>query len=120
LSASEASLLDVLVDGFEKNEILHGFHWRELPCPSPAIARQRFTTFRDEATRWKGPPDHVVDDGQRRKAVWPDLEIVQVGRGVQVRVRAPWFGNWWHDTLTWEGDPMAGVWAWWREEREGR
>ena len=27
----EATLVDILVDGFEKNELLRGFHWRGLP-----------------------------------------------------------------------------------------
>jgi hypothetical protein len=34
-----ATLLDVLIDGFEKNEIMDGFHWRDLPMPDEARAR---------------------------------------------------------------------------------
>jgi len=30
-SRNGVSLLDLLVDGFEKNEVLDGFHWRDLP-----------------------------------------------------------------------------------------
>ncbi len=120
LSASEATLLDVLIDGFEKNEIQSGFHWRDLPCPTELDARRRFTTFRDEATQWKGPPDLTVDDGQRRKAAWRDIVLVQAGRGVQVRVRAPWFSGWWHNEVTWQGDPMRDVWQWWASERKER
>jgi hypothetical protein len=32
-SPEDASLLDVLIDGFEKNEVLDGFHPRDLPMP---------------------------------------------------------------------------------------
>jgi hypothetical protein len=49
------SLLDVLIDGFEKNEIFEGFHWRQLPMPDEASARRTFAAFVDEAKRLEGP-----------------------------------------------------------------
>ena len=36
MGATDASVRDVLIDGFEKNEILDGFHLRELPWPGEA------------------------------------------------------------------------------------
>ncbi len=111
----QASLLDVLIDGFEKNEVLDGWHWRELPVPDAAVAAVRFAAFTEEATRWKGPPTRLAAEGPRRIAAWPDLEIRQVGRGVLVRVRPPRF-NWWHDAETWDGDPMGPVHDWCDEE----
>jgi hypothetical protein len=92
-SQDSAILLDILIDGFEKNEILDGFHWRNLPMP----------------------------DAQRQAASsppwWPDLAIRQAGRGIMVRARAPWFDSWWHDKQTWDGDPMDLLYDWLREER---
>lgn len=35
----DATLLDVLIDGFEKNEILDGFHWRSLPKVLTALLK---------------------------------------------------------------------------------
>jgi len=34
----DATLLDVLIDGFEKNELIDGFHWRQLPMPNEHAA----------------------------------------------------------------------------------
>jgi hypothetical protein len=34
----DATLLDVLTNGFEKNEVLRGFHWRVLPMTDEAAA----------------------------------------------------------------------------------
>jgi hypothetical protein len=52
----DATLLDILVDGFEKNEVLEGFHWRRLPLPDEEAAAAKFFSLIDEARRWKGPP----------------------------------------------------------------
>jgi hypothetical protein len=62
-SQDSATLLDILIDGFEKNEILDGFHWRNLPMPDEAAAGGKFVSW------------------------WPDLEIRQAGRGGRVRAR---------------------------------
>ena len=115
-SPQDATLLDVLIDGFEKNEALDGFHWRNLPMPDEPEAVRKFAALTDEATRWKGQPARLEEAGPHRIAAWPDLEIRQIGRGIMVRVRAPWF-RWWHDPKTWEGDPIGPLYDWLNEER---
>jgi len=114
---AEATLMDVLIDGFEKNEVLDGFHWRDLPMPDEDAAVQKFTSLMEEARRWKGLPIRKEEGPARRLAAWPDLEIRQAGRGVMVRARAPWFNAWWHDEQTWQGDPMGAIHTWITEER---
>jgi hypothetical protein len=111
----DATLLDILIDGFEKNEVLGGFHWRELPLPDEADAVAKFGALVQEARRWKGPPSELKEGKARRFASWPDLEIRQAGRGVVVRVRPPRF-DWWHEQDTWQDDPMAGIHDWISEE----
>ena len=91
---------------------------RSVGATSEDLAAERFRAFTEEATRWKGVPERRADDGARRLAVWPDLEIRQAGRGVMVRARAPWFSHWWHEEKTWEGGPMGAIWAWLEEERK--
>jgi hypothetical protein len=103
--AKDATLLDVLIDAFEKNETLNGFHWRDLPMPDEQAAVRKFASLTEEARRWKGHPV-LTEEGARRMAGWSDLEIRQAGRGIMVRVRAPRF-DWWHDSATWQGDPMG-------------
>jgi hypothetical protein len=116
----DASLIDVLIDGFEKNEILDGYHWRALPMVDESAAIRKFAALTEEVRRWKGAPIHQVEVGGRRLAAWPDLEIRQAGRGVMVRVRAPWFERWWHDASTWVGDPMGAIHDWLADERRDR
>ena len=53
----DATLLDVLIDGFEQNEALDGFLWRQLPMPDERAAVRKFGALVDEARRWKGSPD---------------------------------------------------------------
>lgn len=122
-SPTTATLLDVLIDGFEKNEILGGFHWRVLPLPDEATARERFDAFLDEARRWKGEPDHMdadpQRDGARRHAAWPDLEIRQAGRGVMVLAGRTDFHRWWNDATTWAGNPLAELYDWLADDRPG-
>ena len=55
-SQEDATLLDVLIDGFEKNEVMDGFHWRNLPMPDEDAAIQKFRALLDDARRWKGEP----------------------------------------------------------------
>lgn len=112
----EASLLDILIDGFEKNETLRGFHWRDLPLPSVALAVEKFEALVDEARRWKGETLHHETRGERRRAAWADLEIRQAGRGIRVLVKAPRFDDWWHHPRTWADDPMGSVSDWMHEE----
>lgn len=109
---ADATLLDVLVDGFEKNEVVDGFHWRLLPLPDEHAAASKFGALIAEARRWKGPPARVEERGDRRLSAWPDLEIRVVGRGVVVRARMSRFNDWWHDKLTWQGDPMGPAFDW--------
>jgi hypothetical protein len=115
-SQVEATLLDVLIDGFEKNEVMGGFHWRNLPMPDETSAVEKFDSLVAEATRWKGPPARFENDAPRRMGAWPDLEIRQAGRGVMVRARAPGF-TWWHADETWKGSPMSALYDWLEEER---
>lgn len=110
-SAEEATLIDVLIDGFEKNEIFDGYHHRMLPLASSEQARSKFEALSAEASAWKGPPVSAIDEADRMAATWLDLELRQAGRGVLVRVRAPWF-DWWHKRETWAGDPMDRVYEW--------
>jgi hypothetical protein len=112
----ELTLVDVLIDGFEKNEILGGFHWRSLPMPSQAEAIRAFGGFLEEGRRWKGTPTRVDLAAGRRLVAWEDMEIRQAGRGVLVRVRAPWLEVWWNHEATWAGDPMKAIDAWIKEE----
>ncbi len=87
--------------------------------PDERSARRMFARLVDEATRWKGAPAVAPQTGPGRElAAWPDLEIRRAGRGVLVRVRAPWFSDWWHET--WEGSPMRAVHEWLAEERDRR
>jgi hypothetical protein len=115
-SQEEATLLDVLIDGFEKNEVLDGFHRRDLPMADEDAAVRKFDSLFDEARRWKGEPTRSLREPGRRSAAWPDLEIRQAGRGVMVRARAPWFNAWWHDRETWVGDPMGPIHDWIAED----
>lgn len=117
-SQEAATLLDILIDGFEKNEVFGGFHRRELPMPDESAAARKFHALAEEAQCWKGPPERMQRDGMRRIAAWPDLEIRQAGRGVMVLARAPRFNAWWDNEQTWEDDPMGEVRAWLHEERD--
>lgn len=119
-SADEASLLDILIDGFEKNEVMNGFHSRDLPLPDERTAARRFEALAGEARRWKGTPVRSSEDSGRRLVAWDDLEIRQAGRGIMVRVRPPGFYEWWHEAETWQDDPMGPVSDWLREERGQR
>ena len=116
----DATLLDILIDGFEKNEILGGSHVRVLPLADEPAAARRFAALVAEARRWQGEPAVHDDAGPRRVASWARLEIRQVERGVMVRVRAPWFSGWWHERATWAGDPLGPMYAWLAEERPPR
>jgi len=113
----DATLLDVLIDGFEKNELLDGFHCRQLPMSDEPAALRKFSSLTDEARQWKGSPTRVEETTGRRLVAWPDLEIRLVGRGLMVRARMPRFADWWHDERTWQGDPMGPVFDWIAEDR---
>jgi hypothetical protein len=114
----DATLLDILIDGFEKNEVLEGFHWRRLPMPDEQAAARKFSSLTDEARRWKGPPTRTEGQSGRRLSAWPDLEIRQAGRGLVVRARAAGFSHWWNDERTWQGDPLGRTFDWIAEETQ--
>jgi len=114
----DATLLDILIDGFEKNEILEGYHYRQLPMPDERAAARKFSALTDEVRRWKGPPTRVDERPGRRLIVWPDLEIRWAGRGLVVRARMSRFNDWWHDRQTWSADPMGPVFDWIAEDRQ--
>lgn len=57
----DATLLDVLIDGFEKNELMDGFHWRQLPMSDEGAAARKFSSLVDEARQWKGSPTRVEE-----------------------------------------------------------
>ena len=108
----DATLLDVLIDGFEKNEVIDGFHWRKLPMPDEDSAIAKFESLTDEARRWKGIPERSEEHDARRLMAWSGMEIRQAGRAVLIRVRAPMFGHWWHDVRTWRGEPTRALFDW--------
>lgn len=112
----DATLIDVLIDGFEKNEVIDGFHWRQLPLPDEATAIRKFGGLAEEAQRWKGAATLNVEDRGRRVAAWPDLEIRQVGRAILVRVRTAGFSDWWHTDETWNGRPFRALYDWLAEK----
>jgi hypothetical protein len=84
----DATLLDVLVDGFEKNDALRGFHGRVLPLTDEVAAVRKFASLAEEFSRWKGQPMRNEEFQGRRLLAWSDLELRQAGRGVPVRVKA--------------------------------
>ena len=75
---NDATLLDLLVDGFEKDEGFDGFHYRLLPMPDTATAARKFADLVDEGTRWKGEPICHHETTSRRRATWGQLEIRQL------------------------------------------
>jgi hypothetical protein len=50
----DATLLEVLADGFEKNETLSSWFWRQLPLPDVASASRKYDELHAELLRWKG------------------------------------------------------------------
>jgi len=113
----DVTLIDILVDGFEKNEILDGTHWRQLPMPDEASAIEKFASLIDEATRWQGKPQTLTETVKRRKAVWTGLDIRQTGLAILVRVKTPWFNAWWHEAA-WDHDSFDDLYAWLKEDEK--
>lgn len=111
----QATLLDVLIDGFEKNEMLDGFHERVLPLPDEHLAKARFAAFSEEGVRWKGSPIRRDERAGWQLVAWADLELLQAGRAIAIRIRAPRFSNWWNERDTWRGDPMQRATEAWEE-----
>jgi hypothetical protein len=117
LDRKNVGLLELLIDGFEKNEVLEGFHWRTLPMADAASAEAKFRSLVAEAERWKGTA-RTHEAAGRRMATWSDMEIRQSGRGILVRVKASGFERSWNDGATWEGDPLAPIYEWLHDERD--
>lgn len=113
----DATLLDVLVDGFEQNELLDGYYWRQLPLPDEQAAAKKFASLSEEVRRWKGPPARTDARGAWRLHAWPDLELAVAGRGIVLRIRSPQFADWWHDERNWQNDPLSDAFAWIARER---
>jgi hypothetical protein len=105
--AYRPSLATVLVDGFEKNEILGGWHERVCPFSTDADARAAFETWAVELRSWLGPPSLAHDD----RYAWGDrARILVSGRGVGVWITCDArFREVWADQRTWEGQPLVGL-----------
>jgi hypothetical protein len=99
----QLTLLDVLIDGFRKNEILDGYHMRDLTLPNEAKAIGVFGSF-EEATRWQGAPLRTFERARRRLAAWRNFDIRQLGRHLVVRVWSPWMRDWRYDVTTTDAD----------------
>ena len=82
-----------------------------------ARARAKFDSLSVEVTAWKGLAVDTTDKDGRASATWADLELRQAGRGILIRVLAPWFGDWWHAANTWDDDPMDQLYDWLAEDR---
>lgn len=111
----DATLLDVLIDGFEKNEMLEGFHERVLPLRDEQMARARFIAFSEEVLRWKGHPIRRAEQAGWQLTAWADLELLQAGRAIAIRIRAPRFSAWWHEPDTWRGEAMQRLFEAWEQ-----
>src|SRR5262245_31409227 len=53
--ADDVTLIGLLLDGFEKNESIRGWHWRELPAPDEATAVTRFQAAPERESRRAQP-----------------------------------------------------------------
>ena len=112
MGPEETSLLGVLIDCFEKNEMLEGWFMRQLPLADPQTAARKYRAFRDELVRWKGPP-MAEDEGEGwQRADWGDIRMKHAGRGIMIWVRQAGVSKWWHEDETWADDPLAKVWDW--------
>jgi len=69
----EVTLLDLLIDGFEKNEVFDGFHERVLPLRDEQLAKARFSSLSEEARRWKGTPIRTDQQAAWELVEWADL-----------------------------------------------
>jgi len=52
----DATLLGLLIDGFEKNEMLGGFHMRTLPLRDEAAAARKFAELPRKDVVGRGNP----------------------------------------------------------------
>lgn len=111
-SQTAATLLDVIVDGFEGfqgcMESVGGGRRRQLPMPTAEEALVKFNDFVADASRWKSTPAWPHDTDTRKVATWSDLQIRWEGRGVLVLVPDPNFDSW---RLFWTQDTLTAMLA---------
>jgi hypothetical protein len=72
-SQDAATLLDILVDGFEKNEVFGGFHRRELPMPDESTAARKSMRWRRRGGAGRGRRCNgrkMRRGGSRRGPIW--------------------------------------------------
>jgi hypothetical protein len=113
--AGDVTLIDLLMNGFEKNESIGNWFWRQLPAPDDATAIRKFEEFAAEGRRWKGEPLESVSDSDGRAIVWSDLQVRQKGRGVIVAGRSETIAQVWYANSSWNEDPMGEVFDWFSE-----
>jgi hypothetical protein len=77
-SQDSATLLDILIDGFEKNETLDGFHWRNLPMPDEAAAGGKFVSL---VARPGDPPGRTRGHDPRARTLVRQLVARQADVG---------------------------------------
>jgi hypothetical protein len=114
-NADDVTLIDLLMNGFEKNECFDDWFWRQLPAPDDATAIRKFEEFAAEGRRWKGEPLETVSESDGRAIVWSDLQVRQKGRGVLVAGKSGNIASLWYADSTWNGDPMGDVFGWFSE-----
>jgi hypothetical protein len=86
--ADNVTLIDLLMNGFEKNESIGSWFWRQLPAPDDATAIRKFDEFAAEGCRWKGEPLESVSDSDRRGRLERSAdppERSRCARGWQIR-----------------------------------
>jgi hypothetical protein len=108
----DMSLLGVLMDCFEKNEIWDGWFLRRLPLADATTAARKYREFRDELVRWKGAPRAEETGETWRRSDWGDIRVKQAGRGIMIWARSDGVSDWWHESESWQGDPLAEAWHW--------
>lgn len=104
------SLLTALVDGFEQNEIVDGWHPRTCPFASDDAARVAFRLWAMEITRWLGEGRAIGD----RAVEWPkQLRMKRDGPCVGIWIRADFdFRERWHSRAMWQGGRCDGAMEW--------
>lgn len=112
MGPEETSLLGMLADCFEKNELIEGWFRRELPLADPPAAGRKYREFREELVRWKGRPQAEDAGPGWQRADWGDIRMKQAGRGIMVWLRSAGVSQWWHESRIWAGDPLADAWEW--------
>ena len=111
----DLTLLAVLSQCFEVDEMIDGYHLRTAPFGSETVAVARFAQWKSEIEHWLGPregEDAGGDGEDWQRAWWPDLRMKRTGRGIAFWVRSARVERWWHDTELWEDPGLDGLWQW--------